>query len=152
MVPKQLFEETMRELETRSNGRRESAAVWAGTVKDGLWKAEVVRFHHHLCDDSASALSIELTEEAKFALYEELAALNLRLVALIHTHPEDWVGLSQIDEENQICSRRGFWSLVAPWYGRAPWNKASLGVHIRTDDGWYELNQLQVLERVNLEE
>ncbi len=150
-VPRRLFEDTMLELESRSAGWRESAAVWAGSVREGVWQADLVRFHHHLCDDSASALSIELTEEAKLALYEELAALGLRLVALIHTHPKDWVGLSQIDEANQICSRLGFWSLVAPWYGRTPWGTAFIGVHVRCDDGWYQLKPWEVSERVNIE-
>lgn len=100
--------------------------------------------HHELCDDRGRALSLELTEEAKFGLYHTLAAKELKLIALIHTHPEDWVGLSPIDERNQICSRVGFYSLVVPWYGRKPWHLTSLGVHIRGNAGWLEIPANQI--------
>jgi proteasome lid subunit RPN8/RPN11 len=134
-VPSDLFRETMAELRNRSSGWRESAAIWAGTVSEGQWTAKVARFHHRLCDDSGAPLFLELTEAAKFSLYSELETMGLRLVALIHTHPKDWVGLSAVDQANQICSRRGFWSIVAPRYGQEPWDTARFGVHSRIEDG-----------------
>jgi len=91
---------------------------------------------------------LELTERAKFDLYRELAGSGLKLIALIHTHPENWVGLSPIDEQNQICSRIGFWSLVVPWYGRKPWRVNRFGVHLRSDPGWYRVPQKQISNRI----
>jgi proteasome lid subunit RPN8/RPN11 len=107
-----------------------------------------VHFHHELCDDRGSELSLELTEEAKFRLYETLHGSGLKLVALIHTHPESWVGLSHIDQRNQVCSRIGFWSLVVPNYGRRPWDLFALGVHIRADNGWYQVPKAKIADRI----
>jgi proteasome lid subunit RPN8/RPN11 len=148
VLPRKLFEETMRELKQRSGGRRESAAIWCGRVEGEAWIASVVRFHHRLCDDNAGALSINLTEDAKFNLYREMNHLGLTLISAIHTHPEEWVGLSWIDERNQLSSKNGFWSLVAPWYAQEPWSLERFGVHIRSLMGWNTLTSEQVMKHV----
>jgi hypothetical protein len=137
-------------LAARSGDRRESGAIWAGNLHRTEAFASDVFFHHELCDDRGTALSLQLTEDAKFALYTELATRGLKLVGMIHTHPQDWVGLSAVDEANQLCSRIGFWSLVAPWYGRPPWELTTLGVHARAETGWYRLEAEEVRLRVVL--
>lgn len=152
VIPTKLFHETLTELRRRSDGRRESAAVLCGRVSGLRWSAEIVRFHHHLCVDRGRPLSINLTEAAKYRLYDELNRIGLRMVAAIHTHPEDWVDLSWIDERNQLCSRLGFWSIVIPWYGRQPWHLSEMGIHIRSADGWARLTEDQAKTHVLIEE
>ncbi len=139
-----MFEATLAKLEARSAGRRESAGIWAGAIAGDDATVTALHLHHELCDDRGSALSLELTEEAKFALYRTLAASGLKLIALIHTHPEDWVGLSEIDEKNQVSSRIGFWSLVVPWYGHRPVRLSSIGVHVRGESGWRRIPASQI--------
>lgn len=146
------MDETLKELRARSEGWRESAALLCGRVVGSQWIAEIVKFHHQLCDDRGRPRSIHLTEAAKFQLYEELNRLHLRLIAGIHTHPEDWVDLSWIDQQNQVCSRKGFWSIVVPWYGREAWLIEGMGVHIRTSDGWGRLTPDQIKTHVRITE
>ena len=129
---------TIARLAERSADWRESAAIWTGTLDGDDSIASDVFFHHELCDDQAGPLFLELTEQAKFGLYRALAASGKKLVGMVHTHPEDWVELSDIDKQNQLCSRIGFWSLVVPWYGRSPWDLGNFGVHVRADSGWYQ--------------
>ena len=131
---------------------RESGAVWSGRVEKDNTVVERVDFHHELCDDRATALSMELSEEAKFRLYEELGPLELKLAALVHTHPAGWVGLSAVDRENQLSSRVGFWSLVIPRYGRRPWHLEEMGIHLQVEAGWYQLKPEEVAPMVCLEE
>lgn len=150
VVPRTLFETTLRELAERSAGWRESAAIWIGTLEGEDAIASEILFHHDLCDDNAGPLSLELSERAKFDLYRMLAAKGQKVVSLIHTHPREWVGLSPVDEGNQICSRIGFWSLVVPWYGREPWDLARIGVHARTNEGWYEFRGSEISQHVVL--
>ena len=133
-----MFQLTLIRLADRSASWRESAAIWIGQLDGDDAVASDVLFHHELCDDRAGPLFLELTERAKFDLYRDLAASGKKLVGMIHTHPEEWVDLSLTDKKNQICSRVGFWSLVAPWYGRPPWELGAIGVHVRTDYGWYQ--------------
>lgn len=151
-IPKQIWESTLTELRDRSAGWRESAAIFCGRVIHSEWTVEVVRFHHHLCDDRGRPLSIRLTESAKYQLYGELNRLGLRLIAGIHTHPEDWVDLSWIDQQNQLCSRRGFWSIVVPWYAEQSWQIDAMGIHIRMPGGWCRLTTEQVQKYVQITE
>lgn len=148
IVPTEVFSETMRRLEERSSRRRESAAVWSGVLTGLSGKVSRVDYHHELGDDRSGALYLELSEAAKFRLYGELAHSGLRLLALIHTHPAAWVGLSHVDRGNQVCSRVGFFSLVVPHYGRPPWQLRRIGVHVRTDSGWYTLRRREVRRMV----
>jgi proteasome lid subunit RPN8/RPN11 len=71
-------------------------------------------------------------------------------VALIHTHPEDWVDLSEIDQANQVSSRIGFWSVVIPWYGQEPWILTIWGVHVRRESGWSRLTAVEIEDRVEV--
>lgn len=150
LVPQSLFERTLRQLADRSAGWRESAAIWIGSLDGDDAIASDVLYHHELCEDNAGPLSLELSEQAKFELYRTLATKGEKIVSLIHTHPRDWVGLSAVDEDNQICSRIGFWSLVVPWYGREPWDLARIGIHARTNDGWHEFRESEISQRVVL--
>jgi hypothetical protein len=152
LISRTLFEATLSKLAERSEGLRESAGIWVGTMSGDDATVTNVYLHHELCDDRGSALSLELSEDAKFALYRTLAASGLKLIALIHTHPEEWVGLSWIDEQNQICSRIGLYSLVVPWYGRKPWELASLGVHLRGDSGWQQIPASQISRHLIISE
>jgi proteasome lid subunit RPN8/RPN11 len=136
VVPRRILDETVGELRARSAGWRESACVWAGTRDGGV---KQVIFHHHIGDDHAGPLSLELPESAKLDLYARLASGKQFVLALLHTHPEDWVGLSLIDRQNQISSRVGFWSIVLPHYARNEWDAAEIGFHVRADRGWVTL-------------
>jgi proteasome lid subunit RPN8/RPN11 len=148
VIPQRLFRLTLARLAQRSAGWRESAAIWIGNLNADDAIASEVLFHHELCDDRGSPFSMELTERAKFDLYRRLAAGGKKLVGMIHTHPEEWVELSPIDQENQICSRIGFWSLVVPWYGRPPWDLETMGVHVRADSGWHQYLGAEISGRV----
>jgi proteasome lid subunit RPN8/RPN11 len=105
-------------------------------------------FFHDLCDDNGGALSIELSETAKFSLYKELARSGLKLVGMVHTHPSDWVDLSRIDRASHLSSRIGFWSLVLPYYAERPWSIDGTGVHIRVDLGWYRFGKGESAKRI----
>jgi proteasome lid subunit RPN8/RPN11 len=146
-----LFGRTLAALEQRSSGARESGAVWSGIVDGPITTVLRVDFHHELCDDRATALSMELSEEAKFRLYGDLRKEGLKLAALVHTHPAEWVGLSEVDRENQLCSRLGFWSLVVPRYGRGPWLLEEMGIHIQTESGWYQMGAEEATSMVSVE-
>jgi proteasome lid subunit RPN8/RPN11 len=140
IIPEKLWLHVLGELRKRSAGWRESAGILVGKRQpDGTCIASDVVFHHDLADDRATALSLELPEAAKFKLYEDLSKRKLTLVSLIHTHPEDWVGLSEVDKSNRISSTVGFWSIVVPNYGNQPWALDQIGFHILEPAGWREL-------------
>ena len=146
-----ILDRTVCELQGRSCGWRESGAIWAGAVDGPNSIVQDVFFMHDLCDDQGGAHSLELSEDAKFWLYRELSRRGQKLLGMIHTHPEDWVGLSRVDRANQLCSRIGFWPLVVPFYAQRPWELTTVGVHIRVDPGWYQFSDQDVKERIVIE-
>lgn len=149
LIPRDIFNQTMSGLRERSDNWRESAGIWIGKIQNETdWTVEQVKFHHELCDDKSNALYLELAEEAKFQLYRELAQTEQEIIALIHTHPMSWVGLSHTDANNQISSQIGFWSLVVPWYGREPWNLDQIGIHVRGRAGWNHLSNEEATQRI----
>lgn len=152
-IPRRLFQHTLQTLRARSAGWRESGAIWSGSVDadERIWRAERVNFHHDLGDDAAGPFRLELAEGAKFALYRELQDAGLRLIALIHTHPDVDVDHSPIDARNQICGRVGFWSLVVPSYGLGQTSVHTFGVHRRLDRGWYRLTDAEVALHVRIQ-
>jgi hypothetical protein len=147
-ISRELLDKTLHGLCKRGGGWRESGAIWIGDLDDSTSTVRNAVFFHDLCDDKARSLSLELSEEAKFALYKELANRGQKLVGMIHTHPENWVDLSGIDKANQLCSRIGFWSLVLPYYGDRRWAIQTTGVHIRVDCGWHWFSKKESLKRI----
>lgn len=152
IVPADIWHYVLGELRQRSAGWRESAGILVGTSHpDGTRRVTDAVFHHRLADDHATAMSLELPETAKFKLYEDLVKRHLTLVSLIHTHPSDWVGLSEVDQSNRISSTVGFWSIVVPFYGNTSWNLDHMGFHVLENTGWYALNWSERMNRFRLE-
>lgn len=148
IIPATLLLRTVEGLRARSNGWRESACVWTGN-RDG--RVTDVLFHHELAHDRVTRLSLELPEAAKFVLYERLGKRGEALLALLHTHPDDGVDLSPVDQRNQLSSRVGFWSIVFPYYGARDWQIEETGFHVRCDRGWRRLDVTEVRERLHVE-
>jgi hypothetical protein len=149
LVPRTIVSATVQGLRQRSDGWRESACVWIGDY-DGRVRHTV--FHHEVADDKANALSLELPEKAKFSLYQQLARDKQRVLALLHTHPDRWVGLSWIDQQNQISSRIGFLSIVLPDYGSVNWDVDAIGFHVKCERGWSRLTTSEVHATLKIDE
>jgi len=154
VAPRAVLERTVLGLRNRSAGWRESACVWSGSRDEVTHIGRVARvtFHHDVADDRATALSLELSESAKFTLYQRLASSGETLLALLHTHPNDWVGLSEIDMRNQLGSRIGFWSIVLPHYAARDADPRVIGFHVRCQRGWQQLSDLEASERFHIVE
>ena len=122
--------------------------MWTGS-RDG--RVSDVVFHHEMADDRATAFSLELPEREKFALYEKLGRRGDALLSLLHTHPDDGVELSPVDQRNQLSSRIGFWSIVLPHYGARDWKLEEIGFHVRCDRGWRRLRLAEVRDRLHVD-
>lgn len=149
VISRSIVSATHQGLRDRSDGWRESACMWIG---DSDGQVRRVVFHHEIADDRATALSLELPEKAKYSLYEQLARDRLRVLALLHTHPDSWVDLSWIDQQNQISSRLGFLSIVLPYYGKEPWVMEDIGFHAKCERGWRRLTESEIRMAVTVDE
>jgi hypothetical protein len=61
-------------------------------------------------------------------------------LAQVHTHPSEWVGHSEIDDELAYSHHDGAVSIVLPNYGKSDFSISDLGVHICQAKNWRELS------------
>lgn len=76
---------------------------------------------------------------------KHLRLLRLRRLAQVHTHPCDWTGHSQWDNDWAYSQLPGAISIVLPHFGRRQLDLEQAGVHVRTPAGWQQLPQEQML-------
>lgn len=75
---------------------------------------------------------------------KHLRKFRLRRLAQVHTHPTNWVGHSNWDDDNAYSTLPGSVSIVLPEYARNLPSLSNAGVHLRTPDGWQELCSAEI--------
>lgn len=138
-VPESLWRRTWAILRDLGAGQNESACVWGGTLSGGRLvasKAYPIAEEHGV---QRGCLSHRMSTAGVARLFAELRADGLAIVADVHTHPEDWVGLSKVDKEHPIEYRPGLVCLVLPHYASVAPSFDMTGVHIYLGGGeWFE--------------
>jgi hypothetical protein len=145
-IPGVLFAETWTRLNRIGRGKVEAVAVWGGTR--GLQCDRVEKAYYvDQADVFRGQRLHQIPAEQINSLFAFMRSDGLAIIADVHTHPTDWVGLSAIDQANPTEFRRGFVSIVIPWYGSTTLRIREIGVHIYHGDGkWTEADPEQVLE------
>jgi proteasome lid subunit RPN8/RPN11 len=77
--------------------------------------------------------------EILFELNRKLADTGLRLIAQVHSHPQEAYH-SETDDRYAIVTADGGLSLVVPDFGRAPADPTSWAVYRLTKGSWRELD------------
>lgn len=137
-VARTIWEETWDGLRRRGGGENESAAVWGGRRSDD---AEHVKAVYFLDDYAGGERCAGYHRVPVSALTEFFATLHEQrqvIIADIHTHPGDWVGLSALDEENPIEYRVGLPAIVVPRFGLPRPSLSLCGVHIYKGNGRWQ--------------
>jgi proteasome lid subunit RPN8/RPN11 len=86
---------------------------------------------------------------ALFELNRELAKTGLRLIAQVHSHPNEAYH-SSADDRYAIVTADGGLSLVVPNFGCAPANPASWAVYRLRNGCWHELDSSQAQSLFNV--
>jgi len=73
------------------------------------------------------------------AAAKHLRKFDLRRLAQVHTHPTDWVGHSQYDDEHAYSQSEGALSIVLPNFGSKVVGLDQAGVLIRAQSEWLEI-------------
>jgi hypothetical protein len=88
----------------------------------------------------SQVLHFVVTADGMSAAGKHLRRHRMRRLAQVHTHPAEWTGHSPFDDENAYSQRPGAVSIVLPRYARDRPSPLESGVHLRTDQGWTELD------------
>lgn len=150
-VPLRLWLDTWGGLEARGAGRREAACVWAGPTESAGRVNEVV-FLDDLGEVCSGALHHRTPTATTRALFELLRSRGLEILADVHTHPSDWVELSQVDQEHPIEYRVGLLALVIPGFAVGEPSLDACGLHEYLGDlRWRQLKQAEYATAIKIE-
>lgn len=141
-IPQNLWLQTWLGLLERGKGVVESAAVWGGKRAGSIETVEAVYFLDDLVGKVQRRQYHYVPQRSLARLFAKLTENKHLIVADIHTHPSDWVGLSPLDMEHPIEFRRGIHAVVLPSYALHPPSLKQAGVHKYQGDGnWLSLNE-----------
>lgn len=129
IIPEAIWQQTWVGLRERSRGEVESAAVWGGKRTGLTETVEAVYFLNDYGGSIQLPLYHRVPAEALKDLFLHLHRDQRVLIGDIHTHPESWVGLSDLDAEHPIEYRKGVIAVVLPWYGGSEPSLQDAGVH-----------------------
>ena len=142
-VDRSVVDTTMRALQKFGARSLEGLVLWLGKVEPG--EARVLRAlipeQHPL--SSEKGIGYFVSGETLFALNRALAETGLRLIAQVHSHPEEAYH-SAADDRYAIVTADGGFSLVVPNFGRAPANPTSWAVYRLSQGDWIELSAKEV--------
>jgi hypothetical protein len=143
---------TWQRLRASSNGQAESACIWAGERRQGNEEVQKVYFLDELPNVQRARLYHRTSREATSRLFEELRRAGHSIIADVHTHPTDWVGLSQTDEAHPIEYRIGLVALVFPFFATGKMELSRVGVHEYLGSGeWNQLTSEEATSRIQIE-
>lgn len=152
-VSQKLWVSTWEGLQLRSAGQVEAACVWLGTRTDTAQVAVEVVFLDDLPGTIGRRLQHRTSRQAVAMLLEIAREKQLSIVADLHTHPSDWIDLSEVDQEHPIEYRRGLIALVLPRFALGLPDLARTGVHEYIGNGqWSTLSIEERNERIVLED
>ena len=152
-IKSELWRQTWEGLSERSRGQIESLCIWAGRRTHESSEVTEVIFLDGIGGVEGFALFHRITREAVGEIFAILKDKGLQIIADVHTHPEEWVGLSRTDREHPLEYRIGFVSIVLPHFGRAEHNKSGIGMHrYKGNHQWHELSLSEKSESLKLED
>ena len=92
----------------------------------------------------------EVSAEAMSQAGKHLRAHKLRRLAQVHTHPGEWVGHSEWDDEKAYSKKAGSISIVLPHYARNQPGLEDAGIHLHTGETWRQLDAHEAAQMVRI--
>lgn len=138
-----VIDRTIKALQIFGKRHLEGLVLWLGQVGDG--EARVLEAFIPVQEpiSSESGLGYFVSGETLFELNRALAETGLRLIAQVHSHPQEAYH-SSADDRYAIVTADGGFSLVVPNFGQAPADPAAWAVYRLTRGDWLELSSQEV--------
>ena len=145
VVPHDIWLETWTGLRKRGAGRREAACIWGGYRTDAQETVEAVLFFDDFGPTIAGALSHRTPRDVTTAAFSRLRESGFVIVADVHSHPDEWVGLSPVDRAHPIEYRVGLRAVVLPHYAIGEPSIRGVGLHEYLGNGrWQQFDEPDV--------
>lgn len=133
-------EGTLRTMQEFGSHGWEVLILWLGEIAPG--EAKVIRAFtpKQKAISSEDGVGYFVGGDTLFQLNKDLSESGLRLIAQVHSHPQEAYH-SAADDRYAIVTAEGGFSLVVPNFGRAPADPASWAVYRLHGRDWLELNE-----------
>jgi hypothetical protein len=150
-VNRSVVEGTLLALQEFGSHELEGLVLWLGDIDDrgAHVKRALVPNQHPV--SSEDGVGYFVSGETLFELNRGLAATGLRLIAQVHSHPEDAYH-SHADDTYAIVTSDGGLSLVVPHFGKAPPDPASWAVYRLNAGEWRELSDAEAQNLLKIRE
>lgn len=129
----------------------EGSALWLGRVITGS-SAEVTKVHRpeQMSYATTAGLAVTLTEQGLTDLITSLAVDEI-VLARLHTHGNDDVDHSEVDDRNLVVAHPGAVSIVVPLFAANGIDLTSCGVHVLSETHrWHRLTAAEISERFEI--
>jgi hypothetical protein len=148
-VNRAVVQRTLMALQEFGSHQLEGLVLWLGEI--GLGKAHVVKAlvptQHPISGDEG--LGYFVSGETLFELNRDLASTGLRLIAQVHSHPDEAYH-SDADDRYAIVTADGGFSLVVPDFGHTSSDPASWAVYRLNQGEWQALSDKQAQEMLKV--
>lgn len=123
----------------------EVLVLWLGEIEPNTGKAHVIQAFvpKQKPISSEDGVGYFVSGETLFQLNRDLSESGLRLIAQVHSHPQEAYH-SDADDRYAIVTTQGGLSLVVPDFGSAPPDPTSWAVYRLCDQDWLEVSTKEV--------
>jgi hypothetical protein len=138
-----VLDRTIKALQIFGKRHLEGLVLWLGEVEPGRARVVEAFIPNQHPVSSESGLGYFVSGDTLFELNRALAETGLRLIAQVHSHPQEAYH-SSTDDRFAIVTADGGFSLVVPNFGRAPADPAAWAVYRLSHGDWLELSAKDV--------
>lgn len=152
LIPQQVLDETRTFLRKRGERGVEGVVLWLGEiVDDETGRVLAAYIPDQIARRSELGVSVEVTQEGLTLLISRLPE-GIFVLIRVHSHPTDAFH-SDLDDDNMLISHTNAISIVVPDFAVHPIELEHCSVNeLHHDDGWVELDRLDVRERFRVTE
>ncbi len=121
----------------------EGLVLWLGHIEDESAEVQEAYVPDQTPISNEGGVGYFVEGEVLFKLNRALEETGLRLIAQVHSHPEDAYH-SETDDRYAIVTSEGGFSLVVPNFGEAPANPVAWAVYRLFQNGWRQLRVQEI--------
>ena len=147
MIPADLWRAATGTLHDRPHDRERVLFLDGPRPADGAWAAATTLV---LPNAAHTRGHYEISAREMSRAGRHLRQFGLLRLAQMHSHPQDWTGHSEFDDEMSFSHRDGALSIVVPHYGACSPGLADCGVHLCHDGQWQQIAPGDLSEHVGI--
>ena len=150
IIPREIQAQTIAHIRVCGDRRAEGYVTWSGIQIEDKTHVKSVLIPRNGGLESFG--SVEFTDESLEEIADEVISRGEKLVAQVHSHPFEAFH-SEVDNQYPIIHRRGFLSIVIPFFGRHGFEEfGRYRVYEYVENNhWKELSQKAMKRRFHIE-